>query len=110
MNKNTRTSNILLIFGCVFLVAGYFFAFAFLTNLIKYFVMGNTLQAGLGVAFGIIILWIPALVISIISFILNLIAYKKANRPRALGRKMLFILSIILPIICAIEYIITYFL
>lgn len=109
MNKNSKSINIILVIGIVFMIVGYYFALAFLWNEMQYFIHGSNLDTGLGVAFGLILLWLPAVVISIISFILNLIAYKKTIKPRGFIRITIFVLSIVLPVICLGEFIATRF-
>ena len=105
MNKNLKSTNILLVFGCIFMFAGYYTSLAFLWNIMQYFVLGSTLETGLGVAFGLVLLWAPAVVLSIISLILNVVSYKKAIKPVNVWRKLALILAIGLPIVCLCEFI-----
>ena len=109
MEKNSRGTNVLLVFGWIFLIIGYYMGLAFLWNIIRFFSDGSTLETGLGLAFGLILLWIPAVILSIISLIFNSIAFKKAIKPRSFARVLPFVLSIMLPIICLGEYIVTRF-
>ena len=109
MEKNSKGTNVLLAFGWILLVAGYYSCFTFLWNIIEYFTLGSDLSTGLGVAFGLILFWIPAVVLSVLAFIFNVIAFKKAIKPRSFWRKLPFVLSIILPVICLGEYIATHF-
>lgn len=109
MEKNSKGTNAILIFGCIFLIAGYVFASSYMYELIELFIEGNNLENGLGVALGLIFLLVPAFILGVIALILNIVAYKKTIKPCALWRKIPLILSIILPIICIGGYIATHF-
>lgn len=108
MNKSVnKKSRVLLIFGIITLIISLLFLGIFTDALIKQIVYDNFASA-IGLVFTIIFYLIPGIIVSMLSFLFNTLAYKKSDKPAPVVYKICFTLSGVIPLIYFIEFIMLY--
>lgn len=105
--RKNKTANRLLIVGIITMAISFILLGLFTYSLVNQIIKDN-FSSAIGLVLTIIFYLMPGIIVSILSFLFNALAYKKCENPKPNIYKISFVLSIVLPVIYFIEFIMLY--
>ena len=107
MNEGNKKSKVLLIIGIITMIISFVLLGVFTNSLINQ-VVKDDFSSAVGLVITIIFYLIPGIIVSILSFLFNTLAYKKSVKPTPIIYKICFIISCVVPVVYFIEFIMLY--
>ena len=111
MNKEkvvtNKKSKALLISSMIVMIIDLIFLAIFINALIEQQIHQN-LSSAFGLVLTLIFIFIPGVIISLVGFTLSFLSFKSVSKPRPIVYKVSFIISIIIPIVYCINFILLY--